>query len=73
MLGATSGQELVGTSLSATMHPDSRRSASERMRGYAPGASIQLTVEERLIRLDGTAFDAEIQGTWIRHGHSWYE
>ncbi len=61
MLGAASEQDLLGKPLMNHVHPDSRDIVRERLRaGVEQGARLPL-IEEKVLRLDGTPIDVEIQ------------
>jgi PAS domain S-box-containing protein len=63
LLGAASAEEIVGRAVLDFVHPDSLDAARERaQRAYE---EVSSPLVERLVRLDGTAFDAEVQGTPI--------
>ena len=62
MLGAKAEQDLVGKPILQFVHPDFHQVVESRVKraieeGVAPGMK-----EERFIRLDGSVFDAEVQG-----------
>jgi PAS domain S-box-containing protein len=67
MMGAKSADELIGKSTMDLVHPDSREMVAERVRRGNQGDRAQPMVEEKLIRLDGTTIDVEIQGTPITY------
>jgi len=67
MFGASSAQELVGTDIFDRVHPDCHQIVLDRIRdGIYDGINAPLT-ELKYIRLDGTVFDAEVQGTPITY------
>ncbi len=66
LMGAQGPQELLGRSLLRFVHPDSRAEARERMRRALEGREAP-AVEERLLRLDGSALDAEVAAIPFTH------
>ncbi|NDP39713.1 MAG: PAS domain S-box protein [Rhodoferax sp.] len=59
LFGATSRQELVGKPLLALIHPDCHAALLEQVRrSYEEGAKLP-TLEEKIIRLDGSVIDVE--------------
>ncbi|MEP7310538.1 MAG: PAS domain S-box protein [Acidobacteriota bacterium] len=64
MLGATSEEQLIGTQILDRVHPDFHQVVRERLNNLEPGGVLPM-IEERLITLDGTVIDVEIQGTTI--------
>jgi PAS domain S-box-containing protein len=60
MLGAESASQVVGRGFLEVMHPDSRASVIERARVVREEKKTVPFAEERLLRMDGTASDAEI-------------
>ena len=65
MFGGATLQDLDGTSIWDRIHPDFHSIVLERIRkGIDDGANAPL-MEFRYLRLDGTIFDAETQGTTI--------
>jgi PAS domain S-box-containing protein len=62
MLGATSARDLVGKPVLDLVHPDFHQLVLERLRDYAGAVPM---LEEKLVRLDGTVIDVEVQGTSI--------
>jgi two-component system, sensor histidine kinase and response regulator len=65
MFGAATLEQLVGHAIEALIHPDSREALLERVRKITAGLRITPLVEAKLLRLDGTVIDAEVQGTAI--------
>ena len=63
--GARDAGELLGTSTEALIHPDCRAQQASRMQAIVQGVSIAPMTESRFLRLDGSAFDVEVQGTSI--------
>ncbi len=68
MFGATCAQDLLGRSVLEFVHPDFRRIVRERVTHDAEvGGGLPL-IEEKLLKMDGTAMDVEVQGTSIMYG-----
>ncbi len=63
--GASDTQPLVGTCTRDLIHPDFQEQQTERMHAIADRVAIKPMVESRFLRLDGTPFDVEVQGTSI--------
>jgi diguanylate cyclase (GGDEF)-like protein/PAS domain S-box-containing protein len=62
MFGAKSAQELIDKPVLELIHPDFHKIVLERVkRGVEQGIAAP-SIEEKYIRLDGTVFDAEVQG-----------
>ena len=59
LLGATSDEDVVGKSVLQFVHPDSRPGVLTRLQRLREGSNVPL-VEERFVRLDGTAVDVEV-------------
>ena len=59
MLGAADQQQLLGTPIFNLVHPESREAVIPRMKLVAEGSSLP-PLEEKLMRLDGSVFDAEV-------------
>jgi PAS domain S-box-containing protein len=53
--------DLLGRPILDVVHPDDREKASQRVRVTLDTGTAAPLTEERLVRLDGTAFDAEIR------------
>ncbi len=62
MLGAQSPQELIGTPVAERIHSEDRDRAVARIRRLQKGEPVPVA-EERLIRLDGQVFPADITAT----------
>jgi PAS domain S-box-containing protein len=60
MFGAESADEIVGRTLLERIHPDSSSAVIERIRLVREGKKAVPFLEERLLRLDGSVFDAEV-------------
>ncbi len=65
MFGAAAPEQLVGQAIETLIHPDSREALLERVRKIVAGLNITPLTEARLLRLDGTVIDVEVQGTAI--------
>jgi diguanylate cyclase (GGDEF)-like protein/PAS domain S-box-containing protein len=63
--GATTAQELVGRQTATLVHPDYLEQQTARMKAIADKRPIKPMTESRFLRLDGSAFDVEVQGTAI--------
>lgn len=63
--GAKEANELVGRLTSELIHPDCREQQTARMHAIAEQKPVTPMVESRFLRVDGTAFDVEVQGTSI--------
>jgi PAS domain S-box-containing protein len=59
MLGAKDPKELLGKDVLSLIHPESKAKVIKRMGLVAKGLSVQ-SVEERLVRLDGSSFLSEV-------------
>jgi two-component system cell cycle sensor histidine kinase/response regulator CckA len=60
MFGAESAGQIVGRGFPDRIHPDSRAAVKERARLVVEEEKETPFLEERLLRLNGTAFDAEV-------------
>ena len=58
LLGATSPAELIGRKIIEFIHPDYRGIVKWRIREMKEGKEVSM-IEEKLLRLDGTAIDVE--------------
>jgi PAS domain S-box-containing protein len=69
LLGAASPDELVGRPVMDFVHPDSRRSVTERIQKMlSSGQPVEL-LEEKIVRLDDRTVDVEVAGAPITfHG-----
>jgi hypothetical protein len=59
LLGATSPVELIGRKIIEFIHPDYRGIVKWRIREMKEGKEVSM-MEEKLLRLDGTAIDVEV-------------
>jgi PAS domain S-box-containing protein len=64
LFGATSADQLVGQPIMDRVHPAIRSFVDQRIRLVRGGDRAE-RLEQRLLRLDGTAFDAEVAGAPI--------
>ncbi|MFZ4616183.1 MAG: ATP-binding protein [Rectinemataceae bacterium] len=62
MFGAGSAQDLLGKSIFDRIHPDCHAIVQERIRKAIDHGTEAPKIELKYRRLDGTAFDAEVQG-----------
>lgn len=60
MFGATSSDQIVGKSALDLIHPDFRDTAHRRMLDSAKEGTIMTFQEQERLRIDGTAFTAEV-------------
>ncbi len=65
LFGAPDAQALLGKATSELIHPDYRESQRERMLNIANGVGVAQMTQSRFLKLDGTAFDVQVQGTAI--------
>lgn len=65
IFGARVAEDLVGKDTSDLIHPDYREEQSARMSALMSNQAIKPMVESRFLRLDGSTFDVEVQGTSI--------
>lgn len=63
--GAQSAEQLARKRTSELIHPDFLAQQTQRMRHIVAQQPIEPMVESRFLRLDGSAFDVEVQGTSI--------
>jgi len=61
LLGAENAEQLVGLPVMEVVHPDYHNLVAKRIKRVLAGEEVTLT-EEKLTRLDGTVFDAEVIG-----------
>jgi PAS domain S-box-containing protein len=66
LVGAQSPADLLGRSILQFVHPDSRPLVLTRLQRLRMGVNVSL-VEERFIRLDGSAIDVEVAATPFTH------
>ena len=61
LLGADSPEQLLGKSVISLVHPDYREIVAERISKAVEKGTIMPTLEEKYLRLDGTAIDVEVK------------
>ena len=61
MFGASTASDLVGKPTLDLLHPDFRKAVAERMKDAAAGSSTPI-LEQKLLKLDGSVIDVEVQG-----------
>ena len=64
LIGAKVQQQLIGKPVLSIVHPDSKNAVIKRMRLVASGITVP-AMEEKLVRLDGTTFEAEVIASLI--------
>jgi diguanylate cyclase (GGDEF)-like protein/PAS domain S-box-containing protein len=62
MFGATTEQELIGKPVLELIHPDFHAIVLARLKRAIEHGEAAGSIEERYVKLDGTCFDAEVQG-----------
>lgn len=62
MFGAQTEDEVVGTSVLERVHPDLREEVEERIRREVDDALPAPLMQQGILRLDGSEFQAEVQG-----------
>jgi PAS domain S-box-containing protein len=67
LFAAASAAELVGRTIISMLHRDSREVVLARLRSFAEGATTSPVIEQKIVRLDGTLFFAEVQATVIQY------
>jgi diguanylate cyclase (GGDEF)-like protein/PAS domain S-box-containing protein len=65
LFGAVRQGQLLGTSTLERIHPDFLEQQLRRMEDISHRRAVDPVVESRFLRLDGSAFDVEVQGTPI--------
>ena len=60
--GADSPEQLVGTALMERIHPDFRELVTSRVSQIQSQNTYAPWIEEKLLRMDGSSFDAEVAG-----------
>ena len=63
--GASSASDLLGRQTHTLIHPDFLHQQTSRMQSILQGQPIKPMIESRFLRIDGSAFDVEVQGTSI--------
>ena len=67
MFGAASKQDLIGQPLLQFVHPDFREVVLERVHRMTVYLKSMPMIEEKFLKLDGTAMDVEVQSSWITY------
>ncbi len=67
ILGARDASELIGTPIMDRVHPDFRQMALERVSTSLSSNTPMAWQAEKLLRMDGSVVQVEIQGTPISH------
>ena len=67
ILGAGTPDELIGRRVLDMVHPDFRQTVLDRMKTRAQTGIDPTPHESRLIRLDGTVIDVQMQGTSVQY------
>lgn len=67
IFGASDAGDLVGKHTRELIHPDYQEAQTERMQALVNKVAIKPIAESRFLRLDGTNFDVEVQGTSITY------
>ena len=65
LFGASSAQDLLGTSTMDRIHPDFLAQQQSRMERIVQRQPLMPLVQSRFLRLDGSAFEVDVQGTSI--------
>ncbi len=65
LMGAAQAEELLGSSVLERFAPESRNSQDLRLRALEREVMVTPRLEARCLRMNGQAFDAEVQGTRI--------
>ena len=61
LMGASSNEELIGQSVMSFVHPDYRGLVMERMKNVLNDGGVLPLMEEKFVRLDGSAVDVEVE------------
>ncbi|NTU67342.1 MAG: PAS domain S-box protein [Chlorobiaceae bacterium] len=69
MFGATTPDQLIGSPVLEHVHPEFRKLVSERIRMLNKELEAVPLIEEKMLRLDGTSFDAEISAVPFVYAH----
>lgn len=67
MLGAKSDSELLGRPILDVVHPDSREAVAKRIGKMMMTKESAPMIEEKVLRIDGSVLDAEVQATFIEY------
>ncbi|MBV0932100.1 CHASE domain-containing protein [Marinobacterium weihaiense] len=66
LMGCTSPQELINRPVSELVHPDSQKAFQRRRHALHQGAQLEPT-EQKLVRINGQAFTAEVSSSIINY------
>ena len=67
MFGASSPRDLVGTLMIDRVHPDFRQTVLARLRNFADHGLNSPMMVQKLLKLDGTVIDVEVNGMVISY------
>lgn len=67
MAGANSVSDLLGKPILDLVHPDSREAVKKRIGAMMTTRQTAPMIEERILRMDGSVLDAEVQATYIEY------
>ncbi len=67
MVGARSVSELIGKPVLDLVHPDSREEVTKRIAKMMMTMESAPMMEEKILRMDGSTLDVEVQGTYIEY------
>ena len=67
MFGAANAAEMIGRSVMDFVHPDFRKIVTSRIRELNDDRRSVPLMEQKLLRLDGTVFDAEVVAVPVLH------
>ncbi|MBN1453141.1 MAG: PAS domain S-box protein [Anaerolineales bacterium] len=74
LLGASDSKELIGRNILDHIHPDYRPMVLDRARSVRERSLVAPPVEEKYLRLDGTAVDVEVTATpFGEHGKRMFQ
>ena len=74
LLGASDSKELIGRNILDHIHPDYRPMVLDRARSVREESLVAPLVEEKYLRLDGTAVDVEVAATpFGEHGKRMFQ
>ncbi len=68
LFGANGPEQLLGTFTTARIHPDYMQQQMTRLDAIVERQPVEPMAESRFLRMDGSAFDVEVQGTAIEFG-----
>lgn len=67
LFGAKTPDDLIGTHISQLIHPDYRAFVARRVEHIVEHEQPAAFAEQKLVRLNGTTFDAEVAGTPVTY------